>query len=359
MLNHRFRQIRRLIFMMLVMLGSIISLLLSNPTQLHAWDSMNLTQSVETHTSPVLLGMYTSKYLGNQDVIDSELNQINTWTGKRHSLAGIFIDIEDSNPEYNIPTILESLRRNGYTGFINLKSTHTARQIAIGDVDTAVQRFARAYEKWSSQGEGRMAFIAPFPEMNIPGEKYNSDAANFKLIYERIQTIFGDAGVVKNSVRWVFAPNGWTANSTNTFKNYYPGDDKVDVVAFSAYNWGYCHNASWKNWQLAKEVFEPYIQQMQTMAPNKPIFIAQTATTSTMQTGKEAKDVKDQWLRDTYTYLANHGVSAVLYFNIDKECDWAFYSASDQRYSLGYKDGVQNSAFGYIAPAELARNFEF
>ncbi len=356
MANHRFRQLKRLISMMLVLLGITISLLLSNEQQLNARNSMNLAQKGETTTTPILLGIYTRNYVGKQDVIDRELNKINDWTGKRHALAGIFMNIEDSHPEYNIPMILESLRRNGYTGFINLQSQRTAKEIAQGNFDAAVQRFARAYEKWSSQGEGRMAFIAPFPEMNIPGEKYHSDATNFQLIYDRIQNIFRDAGVDKNAVRWVFAPNGWTGNSTNTFTSYYPGDDKVDVVAFSAYNWGYCRNASWKNWQIAEEVFAPYIQQMQAIAPNKPIFIAQTATTSTKQNGQE-DDAKDEWLRDAYNYLGNHGVSAVIYFNIDKECDWAFYSSSNQRYSPGYKDGVQNSAFGYLEPAEIAQKF--
>ncbi|WP_421021837.1 hypothetical protein, partial [Klebsiella pneumoniae] len=83
-----------------------------------------------------------------------------------------------------------------------------------------------------------------FQEMNIPGETYSQDPQSFKLAYQRIQQIFQQAGVAPNSVRWVFAPNGWSQNQEHRFENYYPGNAQVDVVAFSAYNWGYCANSS-------------------------------------------------------------------------------------------------------------------
>jgi len=91
---------------------------------------------------------------------------------------------------------------------------------------------------------------------------------------------------------------------------------------------------------------------MRSLAPNKPIFIAQTATTSNAQTGQQSS-AKDQWFRDSYTYLANNGVRAILYFNINKECDWALYSGAGK--SVGYQQAVANPAFRYVSPADLAR----
>lgn len=310
-------------------------------------------QAVRNSHIPVLLGLYTPNYLGLQRVIDRELRQVDNWAGKRHSLAGFFMDIEDSNPAYNIKERLEILRRNGYTAFINLDSTRSAAQIARGDVDQSLRKLAQAYADWSKQGSGRMAFIAPFQEMNIPGETYSKDPQNFKLAYQRIQTIFTEAGVAPGAVRWVFAPNGWSENAQHRFENYYPGSARVDVVAFSSYNWGHCRNASWKQWKTPQEVFESDIQRMRVMAPGKPIFIAQTATTSYTQSGATSS-AKDRWLRDAYAQLAAMGVRGILYFNIDKECDWAFYSDRD-RNSAGYRDAVALPAFGYVAPANLAR----
>lgn len=303
-------------------------------------------------TPPVLLGLYAPNYLGEQGVIDNELRQVDNWAGKRHAIAGFFMDIEDSNPSYNIGQRLERLRQNGYTAFINLDSTRSASAIARGDTDKSLQKLAQAYAQWSKQGKGRIAFIAPFQEMNIPGETYSQDPQSFKLAYQRIQQIFQQAGVAPNSVRWVFAPNGWSQDSVHRFENYYPRNAQVDVVAFSAYNWGFCANSSWKHWSSPQEVYEPYIQRMRSLAPDKPIFIAQTATTSNTQTGAKSS-AKDRWFRDSYTYLANNGVRAILYFNINKECDWALYSSNSK--SIGYQQAVANPAFRYVSPADLAR----
>ncbi|WP_341528799.1 glycosyl hydrolase [Nostoc sp. UHCC 0302] len=309
--------------------------------------------AVKSSNAPLLLGLYASDYLGTQGVIDKQLRQIDQWAGKRHSIAGFFFDIEDSNPGYNIPVSLEQLRQNGYTAFINLKSSHLASEIARGDLDKSLQKVAKAYAKWTSRGEGRMAFIAPLQEMNIPGERYSKDPKNFKLAYQRIYKIFKEAGVSPKAVRWVFAPNGWSENDEHRFENYYPGNEQVDVVAFSAYNWGYCSNSSWKHWSNSQEVFEPYIKRMRSMAPSKPIFIAQTATTSNTKNGSD-QAAKDQWFRDSYTQLAGMGVQAILYFNINKECDWSVYSQSGGK-SAGYKDVVANPTFGYLSPADLAK----
>lgn len=329
----------RLVVMMLILLTSLFA-------------SYNLTSAVKGSNIPVLLGLYAPDYLGTQSVIDSQLRQIDKWTLKRHSIAGFFIDIEDENPAYNIPIPLEQLRQNGYTAFINLKSTRQAVQIARGDLDSSLQKVAKAYAEWTNKGERRMAFIAPLQEMNIPVETYSKDPKNFKLAYQRIQNIFKQAGVSPKSVRWVFAPNGWSENNEHSFENYYPGSDRVNVVAFSAYNWGYCNNSTWKHWNSATETFDPYIKRMRAMAPGKPIFIAQTGTTSNTTKGSD-RIAKDQWFRDSYTQLAAKGVQAIVYFNINKECDWALHTDSDK--SAGYKDAVANPAFGYVSPADLAK----
>lgn len=366
---HRFKGLRFKLWLML--LSTLITLIEIEQMQALSNSSPNLkpsdrgssaTSSVRpTQTNskksnfPVLLGLYSSGYLGEPSILKQEVQDVEQWAGKRFSLAGSFIDIEDSNPAYNIPVPLELQRQKGYTAFINLATKRTAAEIARGDVDHALKALAKAYASWSSQGKDRIAFIAPMPEMNGSWESYREDPANFKLAYQRIQRIFAEQGVARNAVRWVFAPNGWSRNE-HRFENYYPGNDGVDVVAFSAYNWGYCSASTagqWKAWDRPEKVFDPYIQRMRSMAPNKPIFIAQTATTSDDKTGS-SQSAKDQWLRDTYTYLAASGVRGILYFNLNKECDWAFYRASGHR-NEGYKAAVMNPAFGYVSPSDLAQ----
>ncbi|MBW4512704.1 MAG: hypothetical protein KME64_40365 [Scytonematopsis contorta HA4267-MV1] len=303
---------------------------------------------------PTLLGLYAENYLGDQRVIDKELRQIDNWVGKKHSLAAFFMDIEDSNPNYNIGVRLERLRANGYTAFINLDTTRTMSQVANGNVDASLRKFAQAYAQWSEQAEGRLAFIAPMQEMNIGGnETYGKDPQNFKRAYKRIQQIFIEAGVSPQSIRWVFAPNGWS-EANHKFEKYYPGDERVDVVAFSGYNWGYCNAADWKEWSSPSKVYQPYIKRMQKMAPGKPIFIAQTASSSYTKNGIN-NIAKNKWLQDTYNYLASvPEVRGILYFNMNKECDWALYNQNGSK-SSGYQGAVANPAFRYVSPDELLK----
>ena len=314
----------------------------------------NGNASVQRGDSPVLLGLLPTGYVGDQKVIDSELKSFDSWAGKRLSLVGVFISIEDGNPSYNIPTMLEKLWSNGYVAFVNMPTGRSAYDVASGALDNNLHNWARAYNGWTGKGGGRFALIAPLQEMNGYWTTYQLDPGNFKLAYDRIQNIFGQEGVSSGEVRWVFAPNGWTRSQDPPISAYYPGDSKVDLVAFSAYNFGYCPINSWPEWQGPDKVFGEALQTMNTVAPTKPIIVAQTGTTSYTSSGSSS-GAKDQWLVDSYNYLAsNPMVLGIIYFNLQKECDWPIYSANGTRQS-GYQEAVTNPAFQYVSPAEVSK----
>jgi hypothetical protein len=96
---------------------------------------------------------------------------------------------------------------------------------------------------------------------------------------------------------------------------------------------------------------------MRAMAPNKPIFIAQTATSSYRNPGVKNAAEKERWLRDAYQYLSQQpNVRAVIYFNTpgynDPNCDWKVF-VSGSYANNGYKDGINNNGYKYIAPGDL------
>lgn len=326
-----------------------------------------LTASSYRSGSPLLLGTYSPAYLGSQDAISTHLISLDNWAGKGISIAGLWLDLNDPHPSYNVPIPLELLWDNGYTAFVNLMTNLSAAQIANGSEDSNIQETAAAFADWmaSAQQEGqeRFVFLAPLPEANITtGNTYGGDPSSFLVAYRRIQDIFASefakAKVPFDSVSWVFSPNGVDEPGRPVFEAYYPGQDRVDVVAFSSFNWGYCVDWKYDRWQLGEELYLPFVQRMNALAPGKPVFIAQTASTSEYPYPNHYDYAqKSLWFVDVYEYLAGlSNVRAVIYYNIDGPCDWAFYKAGSLQFE-GYREAISSPAYAYWSPAEVSAEF--
>jgi hypothetical protein len=249
------------------------------------------------------------------------------------TIAGDFVSIT-FNPIYNLPADLNGAWNAGFVPFVNLspsatwESTYgyydagcaTAAAIAAGSCDAKISAIADAFKQWAVGG--RRAYLAPMPEMNSDWVSYGTGnaPASFISAYKRMQLIFSQRGVPASTVQWVFVPNGWNdvTKPTQAFEYYYPGDDAVDVVAFSAYNYGGCPD-NWKVWDTFETAMQPYLARMRIMAPTKPIFIAQTGTVNVPNNPANAltTENKSYWVQDTFRKLANYpAVRAIVYFNI-------------------------------------------
>ncbi len=309
-----------------------------------------------------LIGMYFQDgSVANQETYDSIVEPMKKWSGGKLSIIGTFVNFDGSGDyEYSVEKQLRTIWNNGYVPFVNIQVSATAYEVASGSKDTEIRNWARAYKNFANGPDGliRMAYLAPLQEMNSCQSggcwtKWGGDTGNYKIAFRRIRQIFDEEKVPPSSVRWVFAPNGWSHYKyDHPFEDYYPGKEWVDVVAISAYNFGSC-TSSWKSPQ---KVFNnpnfshpsggAYLDRMLAMAPGKPIFISQTGTAG-------SGSAKDAWLDEAHDYLADYsGVFGVLYFNMRTQCDWRVYSPPDVFYS-GYVDGVQNSIFKYKPPQEI------
>jgi hypothetical protein len=310
-----------------------------------------------------MTGLYTSKFFNDEGVIQS-LVAADQFAGKKHSIGALFWAMEDP-PSYNLLVQLNTLWNYGYTPFINLVSNEPCKpndvnnrnvmqKFANGSKDAAIRQTAQAYQSFLNNGDNRKAFIGLFPEMNGNWTCYYAPPIVFQTAYNRIRQIFIQEGVALSDVWWVFVPNGYS-NPGSEFENYYPGDQNVDIVAFSAYNFGYCPNAAWKIWTEPDTLFDSLISRMRIMAPTKPIIIAQTATTAYYSNGIN-HSLKNKWLVDAYTLLASrYGVIGVLYFDIrDGSCDLPVYYGALSNY-YGYGQGIANIQYGYISPEELSQ----
>jgi hypothetical protein len=343
---------------------SILPLLLVLAFMFSSQPSLALTTE-----PPVLLGLYTS---GSLQETASEIESINEWLNpidQRVTIAGTFMDIEWPNPEYNVPTELDAAWDQGTIPFVNLilgtitdpqiisnlpqplgyPSNRTAHMVASDEaLQVAIRSWAREFANWSNGGQ-KKAFIAPLPEMNGDWVPYGLTPVDFKQAFMAIREIFDQEGVPESAVSWVFAPNGWSDAQEGhpEFEAYYPGNSLIDILAFSSYNYGTCV-WSWPSWDTFDEIFLPYLDRMQALAPSKPIFIAQTGT---VDWGGD----KDQWLRDTYTDLAAYpGLRGIIYFHnqldLGLPCDpveWRFYAPSDGVEFSGLLDALGNPEAGF------------
>jgi beta-mannanase len=282
-----------------------------------------------------------------QDAINIEFLPMEKWAGKRMSLAGIFHSIDQTKTVNGFFTILWN---NGYTPFVNIYFNDSAYNIAKGNQDANIHAWAKDFAAYA-QGGTRMAFLAPMQEMNGYWVPYGQDPGNFKIAFQRVVQIFAQEGVDDDSVRWVFAPNGW---GSPPFTTYYPGDSLVDVLAISTYNFGYHPGNPYKDWLSPQETFITYLDQLRAMAPTKPIFIAQTATTAYYSDGFNVGK-KNEWLSNSYELLAKYkGVRAVIYYNPNEQndYDWAYWRPGGVAYE-GFRDGIADPAYGYISPQTL------
>lgn len=304
----------------------------------------------------VLLGIYPKSYWQPMvpDALEQEFHNVDAWSGKHLSLAGVF---HSSNQYNTVSNMLPVIWDDGYTPFVNLYVPASMSSILNGEQDSDIRRWAQDYLIFAQNGT-RMAYVAPLQEMNYDAAvPYgSSNPEHYKQAFQRIRNIFDEVGVPPESIKWVFAPNGLSTEGWPPFESYYPGDDFVDIVSFSSYNFGFYPGIyiPWARWTTPEQTFTDYVERMRVMAPTKPVFIAQTGTSAYTAQNHYDAAAKNQWLIDAYTLLAEMpGVRGILYYNdnLPNGYDAAFYRSGVE--FTGYREGVTNPAYHYVSPAEL------
>jgi beta-mannanase len=101
-----------------------------------------------------------------------------------------------------------------------------------------------------------------------------STPQEFQSAWRHIHTIL-EKEEAKNII-WVFAPNTY-ASGTPEYIDMYPGDAYVDWTGIDGYNWG--ESQSWSNWSSFSGTFTTSYRHLVSIAPSKPIMIAEFNTT--------------------------------------------------------------------------------
>ena len=298
------------------------------------------------------LGAYVADFGDDPDapdVVARQLDGLSILAGKPHSIAGLFLDLLDPNPSYNLAMPLDEVADRGYTPFLNLTTDLSLEEIDSGAYDDHIVALGQVVALWAHDHPDHVALIAPLIEMDDPVRPYAGEPRAFGRAYTRLRRLFAEGGVAAEHVRWVFAPAGGSGADV-AFERYYPGDAAVDVVGFNSYNRSSCGDAAWRT---PEEVVGPALRRAKRMAPSKPIMVTQAATSSVHRSAPDPSK-KDEWLAEAYGMLASDPqVIGVVYFNIDEGCDWAVYRG-DGDSAEGYARGAAHPRIGYIDPADMA-----
>lgn len=152
--------------------------------------------------------------------------------------------------------------------------------------------------------------------------KDNYDELSPKVYVEMFRYIFDyfKKNKVKNAL-FAFCPNvdSVPKSSWNEIKNYYPGNNYVDILGMDGYNWGTCaseKNLGWvSKWRSFNDTFKNTYDELRSLSIFKPIIIFETASSN------KGGD-KSQWLKEALQDAKKLDISALCWFQVNKECNW-------------------------------------
>ncbi|MET0426017.1 MAG: glycosyl hydrolase [Actinoplanes sp.] len=162
------------------------------------------------------------------------------------------------------------------------------------------------------------------------GSPNGQDPAGYVKAWKRLHRIFRENGVT--NVAWVWSPN-WNSSpnvSWNKMQKYYPGDDYVDWVGVSGYDF-YSESPT----TLFNTVVKAY-------GKKKPIVLSETAAIDHGSGSKAA------WIKKLSAYVkATPSIGAVVWFDTDIQdgSPHNFRLDSDSAALAAYKSMVQHSRF--------------
>jgi len=143
-----------------------------------------------------------------------------------------------------------------------------------------------------------------------------NSSQNFIRAFQYVVTLFRQHGL--KQVRWIWSPN---VSYRDDFSIYYPGDDYVDVVGMSGFNFG--PNTTYRpdlDWQMFQEIYG-YTYNVLIKYP-KPLMITGISCA-------ESGGDKAQWLFDMQYQLKRRyqRITGLIWFNFNKEADWRINSS--------------------------------
>ncbi|WP_018769615.1 MULTISPECIES: glycosyl hydrolase [unclassified Arthrobacter] len=269
-------------------------------------------------TAPLRFGVATA----GGALAGTELDEVATLAGESPSMVMIYKDFLQSPPI----TEMDAVRSRGATPLVTWEPwawgggveqpAYSLDRVAAGDFDAHITQWGQSLAAW-----GKPVMLRFAHEMN--GNWYpwaegvnGNQPGDYVAAWRHVHDVVAATGAA--NVQWVWSPNVPYWGSTD-LAGLYPGAGYVDIVALDGYNWG--TSQTWSSWVSPMDLLGPGISQLRTLAPGKPVLIAETASS-------ELGGSKAAWNTDLVSYLAAQpDVMGFVWFHLQKETDWRINSS--------------------------------
>ncbi|MEK6276826.1 MAG: glycosyl hydrolase [Actinomycetota bacterium] len=248
---------------------------------------------------------------------------------------------------YDFPSsLMETVRQHGSIPMLSWASNSLPgglnqpdlqlSDVIAGNYDSYIRSFAERAKSW-----GHPFFLRFNFEMNGDwfawSESVNGNGPGQSVAaWRHVHDIFTSVGAT--NATWVWCPNADPNNTLQDLGSLYPGDGYVDWTCMDGYNWG-MNPSRPGGWETFAQVFNAsYHRIADTIAPSKPMMIAETGST-------EYGGSKADWTRDALTMAPSYPKirALVWYENYADGMDWPIETS--QGSTGAFASGIQNSAY--------------
>jgi hypothetical protein len=241
-------------------------------------------------------------------------------------------------------SLFNDVRQRGFVPFLTWGSSDdnyydtnfTDAAIAHGSEDAYLRKWAQDAKAW-----GHPFFLRFDSEMNGGWWNYGTgrhpngspgpnSAEDFVAMWRHVHDIFTQVGA--NNVTWVWCPN-YVYAGEQALDTIYPGDAYVDWTCTDAYNGD-------NPWKSFADLFGPTYDQLTQIAPDKPVFIAETSSTAA---GGSKPDWITQMFNDLPTKLPK--IRGFLWFDVASQGPGNHYDWPIEGSDVSHPDTASINAF--------------
>lgn len=235
---------------------------------------------------------------------------------------------------------LELTRARGAIPLMDMGSNGaTLAEIANGAKDSSLIAWAKAV-----RGYEKPFFLRWDWEMNGTWFQWGAEAAANPALFKSAWRHFHDVVEAQGAanVTWVWCPNVKFEGSTS-LSYLYPGAEYVDWTCADGYNHG-TNPINPSGWTKFYTLFSPTYNSLQNLAPEKPVIVAETAST-------EMGGSKAQWIADAYSTqlpLKFPNIRAISWFNWNHpvgESRWDWPIESSEAAQAAFSNAIASPYF--------------